>query len=82
MKKGSKIGILEEVTRIDKTDDICTEQSPKVVRICQTNKVSKSWCQELGSQLQIGNACDKEEKLKVRELLLQHHDILHCVMKS
>ena len=75
MKKGSKIGVLEEVTRIDKTDDIWTEQSPEVVRVCQTNNVSKSRCQELGSQLQIGNACDEEEKLKVKELLLQYHDI-------
>ena len=51
------------------------KEEASVVRVCQTNNVSKSRCQELGSQLQIGNACDEEEKLKVKELLLQYHDI-------
>ena len=82
MKKGSKIAVLEKVTRVDKSDDIWTEQSPEIVRICQTNTASTNQCQELGGQLQIGNACDKEEKSKLKELLLQHHDILHCVIKS
>ena len=82
MKKGSKIGVLEEMISVDKTVDIWTKQSPEIIRICQTNIVSKSQCQELGGQLQIANACDKKERLKVKELLLQYHDILHCVMKS
>ena len=50
-------------------------KSPEVVRICQTNNVSKSRCQELCDQLKVDEACDKEEKLKVKELLLRCHDI-------
>ena len=60
IKKGSKIAVLEEVTRVDNSDDIWMEQSPEVVRMCQTNTAAMSQCQELSGQLKIGNACDKE----------------------
>ena len=84
MKKGSKIAVLEEVTRVDKSDDIWMEQSPEVVRMCQTNTAATCRCQELSGQLKIGNACNKKGKSKLKELLLQYHDInfLHCVIKS
>ena len=46
MKKGSKIGILEEVTRVSKDDAVWTEVS-EVVRVCQTTKATESQHQEL-----------------------------------
>ena len=82
MKKGSKIALLEEVTRVDKSDDIWTEQSPEIVRMCQTNTAATSQCQELSGQLKVGNACDREGKSKLKVLLLQYHEIFHCVIKS
>ena len=75
IKKGSKIAVLEEVTKVDKSDDIWTEQSPEVVRMCQTNTAATSRCQELSGQLKFGNACNKKGKSKLKELLLQYHDI-------
>ena len=71
MKKGSKIGSLEEVTRVDKDDEAWTE----VVRLCQTAKATEGRCQELGSRLQIGDACDENGRSQLENLLLQYHDV-------
>ena len=75
VKKGTKIGVLEEVTRVDKNDNIWTDQPSEVIRLCQTDSAIESRCQELSSQLQFGDACDREEKSKLKKVLLQYHDI-------
>ena len=78
MKKGSKIGILEEVTRVGKDDDIWTDTT-EVVRLCQTAKATEGRRQELCNRLQIGDACGENGRSQLENLLLQYHDVFALV---
>lgn len=76
VKKGLHIGVFEEVTIVDKEDETWSDQPSGMVCMCQPSDVPASRLQNLCSQLQIGEACNKVGKAKIMELLLNYHDVL------
>ena len=75
MKKGSRIGVLEEVTRIGKDDELWKEHSQEKVRVCQTAGPTETRQQELCSRLQFGDTSNRIERGELKNLLSQYPDI-------
>ena len=75
MKKGSHIGVLEEVSVVSKSEKVWAEQPSEVVRVCQPNSQVAERLKELQAQLQVGKTWSKRERTQLTELLLKFQDV-------
>lgn len=60
---------------VTKGYDVRDKQQSEVICVCQPGDATKSRLQELCSQLQLVNACNGKDQARIRELLLEYHDV-------